>query len=360
MKKFLLKCGLITVFVYGLVAGINLIADPANINGDGMVLEMAQRLIDGEIVVSPGDYNEGLLQKTVLEAKSPETVIIGSSSVLYLPWEFDDYQVVGLSGAYLWDDIAAVGLLEAEGDMPERVVICVDPWILREDQGVGHHDGIAAYGRFEYLMMTGSSREEALKALDEAGKDDSWKEFLSFSYFQSSMEYIGRWGLKYCLTPGPDLVRNADEQEAAGIPCILPDGRHSCLIKDPQAKIDGDANWLIESGHLDALGEEFIEISPENAELFEALIRHLTEEGVTVEIYLPAIYPTIYDFIESSDLFTGVEASESYIREICAKYSVTVRGSYNHNLSGITCEDYSDWLHIDPDKGLQEYNFILE
>ena len=360
MKKFLIKCCLITVFVYGIVVATNLIADPANINGDGMVLEMADRLLDGEIVVSPGDYNEGLLQKTILEARSPETVIIGSSSVLYIPWEYDDYQVIGLSGAYLWDDLAAVGLLEAEDDMPERIVICVDPWILRKDQGVGHHESIEAYGRFEYLMMTGASREEALKVLDEAGKDESWKEFLSFSYFQSSVDYIKKWGLSYCLTPGPELVRSVGLEESASIPCILPSGGHTCLIKESQVKNDGDANWLIESGHLDALGEEFIELSPENVELFEALIKHLSEEGIEVEIYLPAIYPSIYDFIETSDLFTGVEASEARIREICDTYSVTVHGSYNHSLTGITCGDYSDWLHIDPDKGLQEYNFILE
>ena len=360
MKKFLFKCGLITVFVYGIVVTTNLIADPANINGDGMVLEMADRLLDGEIVVSPGDYNEGLLQKTILETRSPETVIIGSSSVLYIPWEYDDCQVIGLSGAYLWDDLAAVGLLEAENDMPDRIVICVDPWILREDQGVGHHESIAAYGSFEQMMMTGASRDEALKVLNDTGKGDSWKEFLSFSYFQSSVDYIKKWGLSYCLTPGPELVRSVSFEESASMPCILPGGGHTCLIKDPQAKIDGDANWLIESGHLDALGEEFTELSPENVELFEALIKHLTEEGVTVEIYLPAIYPVIYDFIDSSDLFTGVEASESCIREICAKYSVTVHGSYDHSVTGITCEDYSDWLHIDPDKGLQEYNFILE
>ena len=360
MKKFLVKCGLIALFVYGIVVGTNLIADPANIAGDGMVMEMADRLLSGEIVVSPGDYNEGLLQKTILEAKSPETVIIGSSSVLYIPWEYEDYQVIGLSGAYLRDDLAAVGLLDAEGDMPERIVICVDPWILRKDQGVGHHDSIAGYGRFEEAMISGVSREEALSLLEDTGKDDSWKEFLSFSYFQSSVEYIHKWGLKYCLTPSPELVRSVSAEEAPGLPCILPDGGHTGLTKDSQGKIDGDANWLIESGHLDALGEEFAELSPENCELLEGLIRHLTEEGVEVEIYLPAIYPAIYEFIDGSELFTGVEASEAWIRETCEKYSVTVHGTYDPSRSGIGREDYSDWLHIDPEKGLQEYNFILE
>ena len=224
MKKFLVKCGLIALFVYGIVVGTNLIADPANIAGDGMVMEMADRLLSGEIVLSPGDYNEGLLQKTILEAKSPETVIIGSSSVLYIPWEYEDYQVIGLSGAYLRDDLAAVGLLDAEGDMPERIVICVDPWILRKDQGVGHHDSIAGYGRFEEAMISGVSREEALPLLEDTGKDDSWKEFLSFSYFQSSVEYIHKWGLKYCLTPSPELIRSVSAEEAPGLPCILPDG----------------------------------------------------------------------------------------------------------------------------------------
>ena len=360
MKKFLIKCGLLTVFVYGLVVGTNLIADPANINGDGMVMEMASRLLDGEIVASPGDYNEGLLQKTILAKKSPETVIIGSSSALYLPWEYNDYQVIGLSGAYLWDDLAAVGLLEAEGDMPARIVICVDPWILRPDQGVGHHESIAAYGQYEYHIINGSSEVEARTVFEEENKDDSWKEFLSFSYFQSSVDYIKKWGLKYCLTPAEERVRSVSTDDAQSLPCIMPDGRHTYLIKLPQDKNDGDANWLIESGHIGAFGEEFTSLSPENTEIFEALIKHLTEEGVEVEIYLPAVYPTIYNFVESSNLFTGVEESEEWIRRICKEYSVTVHGTFNPSLSGMRCEDYSDWLHIDPEKGLEEYNLILE
>ena len=72
------------------------------------------------------------------------------------------------------------------------------------------------------------------------------------------------------------------------------------------------------------------------------------------------MYPVIYEFIEGSELFTGVEDSEAWIRETCKKYSVTVHGTYDPSLSGIGREDYSDWLHIDPEKGLQEYNFILE
>ncbi|MBR7090163.1 MAG: hypothetical protein IKI46_06735 [Lachnospiraceae bacterium] len=360
MKKLIFKCVLIAAFVYAIVISVNIIADPANIAGDDMVNEMAGRLLAGEIVASPGDYNEGLLQKIMLDAGDPDTVIIGSSSVLYIPWEYDNYQVIGLSGAYLWDDLAAVGLLDAEGDLPERVVICVDPWILRTDQGVGHHDSIAEYGRFEAALSSGVPYEEAAMILDEKKTDDSWKEFLSFSYFQSSVEYIGKWGWGYALSPAEEKIRSISEADSESIPCILPDGRHTCLGQDSVAKMDGDVNWYIESGHIDSFGEEFASLSEDNAGFFEDLIRHLTEEGVTVELYLPAMYPVLYDHIASSELYEGVELSEIRIREMASRYGITVHGTFNPHLSGIEKEDFADWHHIKPEKGIEEYHFILE
>ena len=360
MKKLIFKCVLIAVFVYAIVISVNKIADPANIAGDDMVTEMADRLLAGEIVASPGDYNEGLLQTIMLDAKDPDTVIIGSSSVLYIPWEYDNYQVIGLSGAYLWDDLAAVGLLDAEGDLPERVVICVDPWILRTDQGVGHHDSIAEYGRFEAALSSGVPYDEAVKILDEKKTDDSWKEFLSFSYFQSSVDYIYKWGWSYALSPAEEKVRSISEAESESIPCILPDGRHTCLGQDSVAKMDGDVNWYIESGYIDSFGEEFASLSTTNTELFENLIKHLTEEGVTVELYLPAMYPVLYDYIAESDLYEGVELSENRLREMASRYGVTVHGTFDPSLSGIVREDFADWHHIKPEKGIEEYHFILE
>ncbi|MCR5739195.1 MAG: hypothetical protein K6G43_05210 [Lachnospiraceae bacterium] len=360
MKRFLIKCFIMAAFVYGIVVSVNLIADPANIAGDDLVMCMAERLIEGEAVASPGDYNEGLLQKLLLDERTPGTVIIGSSSVLYLPWEYEDYRVVGLSGAYLWDDLAAVGLLEAKGELPERIVICVDPWILRADQGVGHHESISEYGLFEAALSSGTPYDEALKLLDADKSDDSWKEFLSYSYFQSSIEYIYKWGLSYALSPASEKVSVMGEADYDSVPCILPDGRHTCLVREDGAKIEGDVRWLIESGHIDSFGEEFAELSEDNKELFESLIRHLTSEGVTVELYLPAIYPTLYEYLESESRYEGVELSEEWIRTVSAEYGVVVRGTFDPSLSGIESGDFADWHHIVPDKGLEEYNFIME
>ena len=359
MKKFIIKCLLILAVTYGTVIGVNKIADPANIAGDEMVEEMAGRLLAGDAVVSPGDYNEGLLHKLLLEERDPDTVIIGSSKVLYIPWEYDDYQVIGLSGAYLWDDLAAVGLLDAEEKLPGRIVIAVDSWIFREDQGVGRHDSISEYGRFEAALASGMTRDEAAVLLDGKKADDSWKEFLSFSYFQSSVDYIRKWGWSYVLSPASERITSVEPEAAGSIPCILPDGRHTGVSDDPVVKMDGDVNWMIESGHLDSFGEEYASLSPVNTQLFDDLIRHLTDEGVTVEIYLPAIYPLLYEHIRDSESYEGVELSEIWIREMAARYGVTVHGSYDPALSGVTREDYGDWNHIKPEKGLEEYNFIL-
>ena len=360
MKKLIIKCVLIAAFVYGIVISVNRIADPANISGDDMVIEMAERLLAGEAVASPGDYNEGLLQKLILDEKDPETVILGSSSVMYVPWDYEDYQVVGLSGAYIWDYIAAIGLMDADDSLPERIVICVDPWILKTDHGIGRHDSISEYGQFEAALNAGEDWAQALKILDEKKTDNSWKEYLSFSYFQSSVDYIKKWGLSYALTPAEDRIRSMGEDELDTCPCILPDGRHTDLhVYDPDS-IDEEVKGCIERRNLGYLGEDFTELSDQNVILFESLIRYLRGRGVQVDIYLPSIYPLMYEYIDGNDDFKGVGLEEKRIREMAMEYGITVHGTYNPSLSGMEREDYADILHIKPEKGIEEYHFILE
>ena len=73
-----------------------------------------------------------------------------------------------------------------------------------------------------------------------------------------------------------------------------------------------------------------------------------------------AMYPVLYDYMASAEQYEGVELSESWLREIASRYGVTVHGTFDPSLSGIVSEDFADWHHIKPEKGIEEYHFILE
>lgn len=99
MKKFVLKVIFVVLIVYIPIIVINYNIDPANLYNTELIDNVVRCLLDGEIIESPGDMDEANFQKQMISSmhNKPGTVIIGSSHVMYIPWEYDDYYVAGLS-----------------------------------------------------------------------------------------------------------------------------------------------------------------------------------------------------------------------------------------------------------------------
>ena len=114
MKMLLKKCVAVVILTYSVIVLCNYYVDTANIFHTDILVDIAEKLHGGKIVESPGNIDEGLFQKTMIQSMThtPKTVVVGSSHIMYEPWEFGDYYVAGLSGAYLGDYYATIGLLE--------------------------------------------------------------------------------------------------------------------------------------------------------------------------------------------------------------------------------------------------------
>lgn len=110
---------------------------------------MVTTLNAGHVIESPGNINEGLFLEAMIKSlrHTPETIIIGSSHIMYEPWQFQDFYVAGLSGAYLGDYYAIIGLLEETDRLPSHIIIGVDPWAFMTSASNGRHTSIAQYAQ---------------------------------------------------------------------------------------------------------------------------------------------------------------------------------------------------------------------
>ena len=361
MKMLLKKCVAVVILTYSVIVLCNYYVDTANIFHTDILVDIAEKLHGGKIVENPGNIDEGLFQKTMIQSMThtPETVVVGSSHIMYEPWEFDDYYVAGLSGAYLGDYYATIGLLEEANHMPQHIVIGVDPWAFMSAANAGRHVSINDFARREIERVSGSEASKYTGIYND-GKSTlkKVKELLSISYFQASVSAIKSNGIKYYLHRQVVCVDNSELGKKSK---IMPTGRRIFAQGDIHTvqENDNDVAAALRKGSIYQLGKGFSELQMSNLEEFESLICYLQAKGVKVEFYLHPWYPDVYDYFKNNVQFSGVLKTENYLREMANRHGIIVHGSYDPELTHSNKEDFADWFHLKANKMLDSYNIIL-
>ena len=364
MKRFIVKCAILTIVLYGLVVSMNLIADSANLFKHKMVVKMSEELSSGNIVRSPGDFDEGELTELMIasDSFSYDTVVLGSSSVIYVPWEGDCF-VAGLSGAYLKDMIAVVGILESKDKLPKKIIIGLDPWNLKEDGGSQRHTSIKKYSDYEIALFEGKNEEEAsrhLQSSDLGAVAEKVSELFSFSYFQSSVDYINKSGWRNIPSIIKREVTVLSEDEAKSLPAIYPKGGRSLTSTASVTDMDNEANYYVSEGSIMYLGDHYPAVSEYNVDLLRKFLSHLKEAGVETELYITPMYPVLYDYVKTSGNYEGVIETERLLGVIAAEEGAKLCGSFDPSKIGLDKEDFADVFHLLPESGLKDYKTILE
>ena len=103
----------------------------------------------------------------------------------------DDYYVAGLSGAYLGDYYATIGLLEEANHMPQHIVIGVDPWAFMSAANAGRHVSINDFARREIERVSGSEASKYTGIYND-GKSTlkKVKELLSISLVNPTVMHL--------------------------------------------------------------------------------------------------------------------------------------------------------------------------
>lgn len=357
MKKFILKFIMITLIIFVPIICCNYYVDPANRFHDDIVSKVAEYLNDGYIVEVPANLDEGLLKEKQISAMdhAPETVIIGSSHVMYIPFDYEDVYNAGMSGSYMGDYYSIVGLLRYYDKMPKRVVIGVDPWAFLRDASDGRQTSIT---KFAGYLINGLSEKKAFndKKVNGLFAYSKLKELYSLEYFRDSKKSLEKDGLR----KGAETVSVASDEAVGEKQKIVPEGRYVPAKKGfyNNADIENEVNNQIKSGVIYQVEKGFVDISSERWNDFERLIIFLLNNGVEVQLYLPVWHPKVYDYFVSHEEFSGVEKVEGKVRELGVKYDITVHGSYNPGFNKFTTDDFMDWLHLQPDKMYVDYRYV--
>lgn len=360
MRDFVKK----SLFFFGSLAivlmAVNYQVDPANIYHHGNIPKIATALHEGKIVYSPGNLDEGRLLEACVKLmdESPKAVVIGSSHIMYEPWPFESVLVAGLSGAYLGDYYAVVGLLEEYDRLPQRVVIGVDPWSFMRAARDGRHTSLAKYAMDTYNKVKQSDIQES-SAFSES---DKLLELISIAYFQESCRTLrkNKWRIPPRSGIGGVIDFAADENMGERQKILPNFGRIAGKSEwKGIRKNDQDAQAVIRNGSVYQLGKGFENLQMENLEDFTELVRYLKGKGIGVDFYLHPWYPTVYDYFCNNPRFSGVLKTEAYIRDFAAEKDIVVHGSFSSKVCGVSESDYADWLHLKADKMLDAYNVVL-
>lgn len=257
-----------------------------------------------------------------------------------------------MSGAYLGDYYAIAGLLKYYDKMPKRIVICVAPWSFMRTPDDGRHSSLKPYSL--YMM-------DSLGIAPAAAQEKEWfskkfKELFSFSYFQASVDYYKDNGIKK-MEEDVRVVPNAQITELQKINL---DGRLIPSSKEFQTlnEIEQTVQYVINSGSVYQIKTGYKDIQEENVAKFEALLQYWQDNGVEVHIYLPAWHPGIYEYFCENEAFAGVNKLELAMREYGRKHNIPVHGGYDPSICNITAEDFMDWLHLKPEKMLENYKYV--
>ena len=359
MDKVLKKIIYLIMPVLLIVSFVNYIIDPANIYHNELIENMAEKLLEGNIIRSIGDEDEGVRHELVVSElkRAPETLIVGSSHVIYIPFEYKDYYNVGESGAKLGDIYAMIGLFDYYNLMPQKIVIGIDQWIFKEDAYSLRNISLTNYANYEIDKVLIPSARNEINYIKNNPVVKKISELISFSYFQSSLKNFRNIDDKVDAT-----VIIEENVEISEFVKVMPNGSRILgtntkntteeIIEESEWQVTSNkpVSWLIDTGYLNKVEDNIIQ--------FEALVDTLLERGITVELYLPTWNPIIYDYcVKNKEVSGGLEV-EKYIRSMADKRGILVRGSYNPKVTGMTVEAFWDWQHMKPEKMLESFDYI--
>lgn len=343
---------MLIVPVYALVVFTNYFVDPANIFHASMTDKICEGLKEYEAVEVVGDFDEGsLLEKRIASFSTvPSVMVMGSSHVLYVDWDFDDYQNIGMSGEFLDDYYATVGLLNKYNKIPKTLVIGVDPYIFMDGLSI-RQDSLSMYAADVKNMLNPSSYG---RVKPENAKLKRIKELFSFSYFQSSAEAL-------LHKVDASYVNPVSDPTIGDYPKILQNGRRVPSFSSYMAieDMESASEWDVSNKAVYCM-VDYETLDATKISEFEYLIDFLISKNVNVILYLSSWYPVYYDEFSSNVKFSGVLKAEDYLREMAGTREIEVRGSYSPYECGIEREDFLDYFHLTPEGGLKNYSVIIK
>lgn len=298
----------------------------------------AKAIANGHMLSIQGNYDERIFQQRIIEhfTKKPQQILIGSSRSMMIPATFFEqnnrFFNHSVSGASIEDYIAILGLYEKHNLLPKTVILGIDPWIFNKNN---HQQRWKSLNESYTFMMSKLNKD--LLTSPSSNTTDRYAQLINFENTKNNLLH-----LKETLKKETNFKVTATDQIDTMIK--KPDGS---ILYPFKIRYKKDSDTLTEAKAYIAGAvysvEDFHALS--NTQLFEDLIGHLQNHGVTVVFFLPPYHPTVYHYLANNPKYHNILKAENYVRTFAQQKNITLLGSYNPDIYHFRSNDFTDGMH---------------
>jgi len=305
-RKFFTMFIVCLSFLIGIIGIISYFEDPAKIFHSDYEQKMVDIINSGKNVANVENYDERLFNKYFIY-QNPENVdvaIFGSSRIMQIRDSFlrDKHTLVnnGVSGASIEDIIGLIWIYYEKGNLPNYIIIGVDPWIFNKNNNQNRWMSIK--GEYECgidMLQLGNwdSNIHSLLLFNKIRYDvEKYLSLISRDVVISSMgKIILRTNQEnnFEMFPTDEIFSNVSIELTDGS-ISYPEKVRSRDVKE----VNKMASIYI-SGSIYSL-KSFDEIDRTNKNKFQKLIDFLHEKKVHITLVLPPYHPIVYDETSST------------------------------------------------------------
>lgn len=332
---YLVVVGIGFICAVGLLVGVNIWVDPANILGsEKQEQRMAQLVEEGLNISGRSDFNDRLFQlfRIRLMDQAPDNIVIGSSRALQIRDGMLPGRTVNnaVPGASLEDYFAILQLYGERNMLPKHIVLVADGWLFnianQQSRWVALRNKCNALA--EHLGVIGLCSPGA------GGLDgQSLRELLSYGYLRESLKRLARHGV--AATSQNSTVPDASIIGVKELPLVqggrLADGSILYPKKQrttPHTEIERAAAQFAKATPVYSLGG-YHQLDPIYTNGFEALVEYLTAKGVQVSIVLVPYHPVATQIFREDRIYASrLNDAEGFVRSTAKRYGASVFGGY--------------------------------
>lgn len=331
MKKFIKKFVLLALPALIIMVGVNYYGDAASLFENGFEKKVAGILESGQNVTNIINYNDRIFQREIINSGKvkPKIAVFGSSRAMLVSAElYGDSSLFNNSVSYacIEDIVAIYQMYKSNNELPKKVIIGIDPWLLSEN---------IAQTRWKFI----ASYYDAFVAKPGAGKtfnsdNAKYEELFSLSYFQSSLKNLPA-KIKGSVNPVPTSKReNVQITKLADGSIVYGEKFRNTSTTEVENVIK---SYL--STDVSAKGKLYT-VSDEVWSLFKRLIADMKENNIEVEFFLSPFPKMIYDYRASN-----YQEIEDVVTKFAKEQKIKVWGTYNSNTLGMDNSYFFDERH---------------
>lgn len=308
MKKYIVDFLIVAIPFLLILAGVNFFVDPAHKFDNDYEQNIVDILCTGSNATNVDNCSERKLKNILIEKNSSkhfDWAVYSSSRGMTISSIETGANLInlGVSSATIMDFIAIDYLCGKDSLSYDKLILVLDPYYLCDAK------------QNERWKENESLYNEAL-GKDAIAKSDKWSlsDLFSPTYFQASFKL---------LLLGKKKLEKTDDVDNSGQTVVF-DGSISYperIRNKAQGTIDYEAGQ-----NKSDVYTGYVELSDSLCSQFEILLDRLHKRGVSVTFYEAPMHPAVYDNIKN---IQGIQLQEKYFREQCAKYGISIIGSFN-------------------------------